>query len=531
VLSASLAGAVDGQVLAAVRETARSDDELLPAIDRLSKKLRERIGESLVSIRADRPLEQVTTASLPALRKYTEALRMDEEDRQEEAIALLQEAVALDSGFAMAYRKLAVVLGNVNASTGRQFDAASRAFAHRDRLPELEAALTEAYYYMWVDYDPARVTAAHQAALAIQPENLVALNNQAVVLHDLRRYAEAESLAVKATRVGKGSSFFTNAIQAQVEQGHFEAAARTLEELAARSPASPVVLRTRAGLATAQGDYAAAERLALQLRAAQRSSPAWQAATTDALATLMRLQGRAAEAQAYLREHMSLSERLNQPGDYVGDAAWIAIVDVDLRNRPDSAAAVLAAAEAAHPLASIEPLDRPYMLLVLTNLKLGRLAPARRLFQDYEAAILPAWRKANRIADYVRGALAEAEGRPAEAEAAYLRWYESTGACGACGLFDLARLADKAGRTDSAIALYERGFAVPSMQRLPLDASQLAPALKRAGELYEAKGDRKKSAEKYGRFVELWKNADPDLQPGVREIRGRIARLASEGDR
>jgi hypothetical protein len=49
-----------------------------------------------------------------------------------------------------------------------------------------------------------------------------------------------------------------------------------------------------------------------------------------------------------------------------------------------------------------------------------------------------------------------------------------------------------------------------------------------AGELYEAKGNRQKAVERYSRFVELWRNADPELQPGVREIRERVARLAKE---
>ena len=44
------------------------------AIDKLSRKLRERIGESLVAIRANDPLERVTTGSLEALRKYSQAL-------------------------------------------------------------------------------------------------------------------------------------------------------------------------------------------------------------------------------------------------------------------------------------------------------------------------------------------------------------------------------------------------------------------------------------------------------------------------
>ena len=45
---------------------------------------------------------------------------------------------------------------------------------------------------------------------------------------------------------------------------------------------------------------------------------------------------------------------------------------------------------------------------------------------------------------------------------------------------------------------------------------------------YEARGDRAKALEYYGRFVNLWKDADPELQPVVRDVRARMARLAGE---
>ncbi len=182
VLSASLVGARDGKVLTAVRETAQGDGELLGAIDRLSKKLRERVGESLVSIRENAPLEQVTTGSLVALKKYTEALRLEAEDQPEAAIPLLQEAVAIDTGFAMAYRKLAVIYGNLGGNEAGQVAAATHAFSHRDRLPELEGDLTAGYYHQFVDYDPAKAAAAYRAALAVNPDNLIALNNLAVTM-------------------------------------------------------------------------------------------------------------------------------------------------------------------------------------------------------------------------------------------------------------------------------------------------------------------------------------------------------------
>src|SRR2546427_12726611 len=79
VLTASLIAAADGHVLTALRETADNDAALIGAVDRLSRKLRERIGESLKSIRATPPLEQVTTPSLDALRRCSARGRAPDE--------------------------------------------------------------------------------------------------------------------------------------------------------------------------------------------------------------------------------------------------------------------------------------------------------------------------------------------------------------------------------------------------------------------------------------------------------------------
>jgi len=528
VLSASLIGSADGRVLTAVRETATDEGQLLSAIDGLSKKLRERVGESLVSIRENPPLEQVTTGSLPALRKYSEAFRLDEDDKPEAAIPLLQEAVALDTGFAMAYRKLAVILGNVGGNEAGQVAAATRAYSHRDRLPELEADLTTAYYHQFVDYDPAKTIAAYRAALSINPDNTVALNNLSVALQHGRQWVEAESLAVRATHLGRGASFFQNAASSQVAQGHFDAVDSTLAHYAAKAPASPALLYLRAETAIGRQDYAAGARLLSQLRAAQPASPGWQAVTTFGLSRLSRLTGRIADAERYLRANMSVNESRGAAGAYLGDAVELGLLQLDFRGRPDSGLAVITAALAKYPLAGVPVPDRPYAHLIAGYGRLGKADEARRLWREYETSVPETYRRGDMLRFYAAGVLAEAERRPAQAEVAYGQWYQEYGECGVCGLFDLARLADQAGRTDSAIALYDRAFAAPSLQRYQLDAVQLAPALKRAGELYEAKGDRAKAADRYRRFVDLWKNADPELQPGVREIRARLARLSTE---
>src|SRR5207249_5206090 len=163
VVSAELVGASDGAALVALRENAQDDGAIIAAVDRLSHRLRERIGESLRTIRNSEPLEQVTTGSLEALRKYSQALRVNDAGEFDRAVALLGEAIGLDTTFAMAYRKLAVVLNNTGAAPSRVAEAATRAFRHRDRLTPPERYLAAAFYYYRAEFDRSQVQSAYRA--------------------------------------------------------------------------------------------------------------------------------------------------------------------------------------------------------------------------------------------------------------------------------------------------------------------------------------------------------------------------------
>jgi tetratricopeptide (TPR) repeat protein len=50
----------------------------------------------------------------------------------------------------------------------------------------------------------------------------------------------------------------------------------------------------------------------------------------------------------------------------------------------------------------------------------------------------------------------------------------------------------------------------------------------RLGELYEQRGEPEKAIEYYGRFVELWENADAELQQWVEQATEAMTRLAGE---
>jgi len=100
-----------------------------------------------------------------------------------------------------------------------------------------------------------------------------------------------------------------------------------------------------------------------------------------------------------------------------------------------------------------------------------------------------------------------AEGRAADAAALYRR-AEIGGdglpeGCVFCAPAFTGIAYDRANMADSAIANLERYLAVVSPGRLSLDRWLLAPALKRLGELYEAKGDNARAVSHYTAFVPI----------------------------
>ncbi|MGH7586882.1 MAG: protein kinase domain-containing protein, partial [Gemmatimonadales bacterium] len=192
VLTARVIETATGEERVAVRETAADPDHLLSALDDLSASLRERVGESLKSIRAGEPLERVATPSLEALRVYSAGVRAFEEGDYEDAVPLLEKAIRADSGFGMAWRKLAVTLGNLGTRRTEARDAAQRTYQLRDRLPPVERYLAEALYFSNVEFAPDRAIAAYRAALDFDPAETAARNNLGLMLNRVERFAEAE---------------------------------------------------------------------------------------------------------------------------------------------------------------------------------------------------------------------------------------------------------------------------------------------------------------------------------------------------
>jgi hypothetical protein len=119
------------------------------------------------------------------------------------------------------------------------------------------------------------------------------------------------------------------------------------------------------------------------------------------------------------------------------------------------------------------------------------------------------------------------EGEPETAVEEFRRYYDEV-SCIACALYPLGQAYDALGNVDSAVAVLSRGLDLPDPSRALTDWLWRAITLVRVGELHEGKGESELAVQRYNELVELWRDADPELQVFVEDVRQRIARLIGE---
>jgi tetratricopeptide (TPR) repeat protein len=280
-------------------------------------------------------------------------------------------------------------------------------------------------------------------------------------------------------------------------------------------------------LASSRFDYETAERHVRAFREEQRASPLMQLYASFSLAQIAEVRGQLQEAEGYVLEAIAAAEEQGNNGMYMAGSVRIAFYDLWFRGDADAAVRRVEAALARHPLETIEPLERPYALLATFYALAGRTQRAEAYLAELERATDPILHEADGGPGVARGLVAMMDGRPEEG-IAELRAADE-GACSICILPVLGQAYDAAGEADSVIAVYERYVNTPWLDRLTAaDWFALAGVYERLGGLYELRGDTEKAVLYYSRFVELWKDADPDLQVRVEAARRSIERLSGE---
>lgn len=518
VLTARFVAAPSGDELAAAREVARDSTDIMPAIERLSRSLRHRIGENVSQVAEALPLTRVTTSSLTALEKYTEGLRLIDLGERAEGVAMLEQAVAIDSGFATAYRMLGSTYG-VLGEPGRAADALGRAFANRNRLTYKERYLVMGSYYRNVTQEYDRAVEAYRSLLALYPDDIAGLNNLALTLTSLGNHAAAESLFL---RVIAADSTQINArlvvAEGRAMQGRFAQAREMLDETRRRFSGHPVVALTSIYIAAAESDWPRAEDFARR----RLESVTASVQRIDALQTLGQIEllsGKVNAAREHLEQSMRLAQLEDSPRKYLWSAVVLGWLDLRYRNRPDDARRRLERALSTYPPGKVPASDWPLVQVASLEAALSMKDPtwmARSIEGDRIGG------------SHLAGIRLAVEGRWSDAAQAFRAASTPSAECPICALPDLAAAEEQAGNIDSAIAAADRYVRTPFIHRFEPDAVHLATTLVRLGRLYERTNQPTRAIAAYQRLIDTWRQADAELAPQIDALRSRIASLSAK---
>ncbi len=137
-LSARLIDPHNGDTVRSYMERALNQDNILQALDAITTRIRRDLGESLNSISAsNRQLPQVTTASLEALKLYTDGVAAWNKGQHQQAVKLYESALKYDPDFAKAHASLG------SAYSSFVFNERMKGKEHLEKAIQLSARTTD----------------------------------------------------------------------------------------------------------------------------------------------------------------------------------------------------------------------------------------------------------------------------------------------------------------------------------------------------------------------------------------------------
>jgi eukaryotic-like serine/threonine-protein kinase len=220
-----------GDSLAREQVEAESKEQVLSALGKAATGIREKLGESLASVKKfDAPVEQATTSSLEALKAFTQANELRQSDRQVDAVPFLKKAIELDPNFAMAYARLGVTYNNLfQIDLAEQYS--QKAYDLRDRVSERERYYIEEKYSSYVTGDRDEAVKILKAWVQDYPNDYVPHNNLAVNYSNAGRYEEALAEIKAAIRLNPNAPLgLGNYVEEYIRLNRFDEAQQVLEE-------------------------------------------------------------------------------------------------------------------------------------------------------------------------------------------------------------------------------------------------------------------------------------------------------------
>jgi tetratricopeptide (TPR) repeat protein len=518
VIALEAINAQTGDVMAREQAEASSKEQVLTSLGASISRLRQKLGESLVSVQKfDVSLPRATTTSLDALHAYSLALYEGREVPRLEAIPHLTRAIELDSNFAMAHAQLSAVYANTQQSALAPAHS-RKAFELRDRVSDRERFFISWRYYRDAAQAWDKALELARTWTTTYPREAFAFNALGNALIRLGQFEQSVQPLREAIRLDpRFIPAYSNLAGSLLALNEIDEAKNVLQDAEDRQLNFIGARRLRYLLALMEGDAATMEReLHASIGVRQNNAAyGWQAHT---LASTGRV--KAAHDQYRRGIDMSLQGRFNEV------AAQLSTEDAEMH------AAVGQCPDALKEVAGARVLGRD-------NLTLERSARALALCGRHDEAATVSAELARAFPD---ATLTVQVSIPViEAASALSR----RDAQSAVDLLNKVKPYDHAPSAEFWPS-YLRGQAYLQLKNGAAAAEQFGYIMRHQGEVPGSvlfplahlgharaaalSGDTPRARESYERFFEIWTQPDPDLRP-LADARAELARLGELKDR
>jgi tetratricopeptide (TPR) repeat protein len=540
-------------------------EELFALVDEITKQIR--VGLGLATAPFDRGIAELTSESLEAYRLYVEGFNAARNMRSSDAHELFRRAVEIDPSFTMAYYELSISPYSFDPALRDEYR--EKTLQGLDRLSERERLQVGSRAASW-EGDDERALALQEELVARYPDQADAYRRLAylyrTVLGDTEKEMQALERGIRAVPTyGPLRNRFAYQL---LKAGRFNEGIRQLEEYAQMAPEEPnphdgmgeaylmfgrpeeaiakftdaievddrffISYLGRAWAYAVLGHY---DKALSEVEAVEDVADGDEVPLIDALffkGLLLAQVGRYREAELAVDEIHRLAEPTGVA--ILHFAAW-SLSSMTALDRGDHFAAIESATRALETPDRDRDLEEvvlvAHVLAGIGEAFSGRLAAAAE--HQHDAAALLDHQDVNETWLYhsLEGEIALASGDLARAEAAFasgLPTGKISANRSASFFFDhtspsrdwKARI--HIARRDAAGAIAEyRRLLTPSADQKFVGVLEPRLVLELA-RLLDQDGDHEAARQEYRRFLDLWKNADPDL-PELAEAQTRLARL------
>ena len=250
-----------GDAIGSEQAESENKEQVLQSLNEASMKLREKLGESLQSIKKfDAPIQEATTFSLDAFKSFSLGVEQQSKGKFLEAIPFFKRATEIDPNFALAYARMASIYYN-----SRQYDlaaeASQKAYELRDRVSERERLYISSGYYDNVTGELERYLETLNLWKRTYPHDAAPHNNLALKFNELGQFDKALEEARESIRLNPNSaSGYSLSAAAFAGLNRFDEAREIIGQALAQKLETTAMHRTLYRIASVGGDVTTMEQ-------------------------------------------------------------------------------------------------------------------------------------------------------------------------------------------------------------------------------------------------------------------------------